>query len=102
MAVTPIFTTTTYPATSTGLQINNGGPRQYQIAALGLANPVSATVQIEVTNDPAMGWLPLGVITCSAASPAPGGLSSAATWPYVRAGVSAGVATSVSVNMSTV
>lgn len=62
--------------------------RTFQATVSGTGS-VAATVLVQVSNDPAYGWLTLGTITLSGTTTATDGFASEAAWQHVRSNVTA-------------
>lgn len=76
------------------------GEKTFQATVTG-SGSVSATVLIQVSNDPDnLGWVTLGTITLSGTTTDTDGFASQAGWSYYRANVSAISGTSASVDVT--
>jgi hypothetical protein len=70
------------------------------LASVAGTGVVSATVNIEVTTDPTIGWAVLATVTLEGTTLASNGTTSNAAWPYVRGNVTAIAGTSAAVTLS--
>lgn len=75
----------------------DSGRKTFQATVSG-SGAVTATVKIQVSNDPDnLGWLDLGTITLSGTTTATDGFASEGSWLYMRCNVTAITGTSASV-----
>ena len=84
-------------AAATGASKNGQGDCTFQATVSGTGS-VSATVQIEVSNDNT-NWLVLGTITLSGTTSASDGFASTANWRYVRSNCTAISGTSAALSV---
>jgi hypothetical protein len=75
-------------------------PHKTYLASVSGTGSVSTTVNVEVTNNPAIGWVVLATISLSGTTSASNGTNSAAAWPYVRGNVTAVSGTGAAVTLS--
>ena len=94
-AATTTATGTGYTAMDVRYDTEN---RVFQATVSG-TGAVSATVNVEVSNDNT-NWLVLGTITLSGTTSASDGFAAGAPWPYTRARVTAISGTSAAVTVS--
>ena len=89
--------TTTGPGSATPHGAAKGSTFQAAVAGTGA---VTATVAIEVSNDPVnLGWITLGTINLSGTNTATDGFAVLAPWAYARANVTERSGTNAAVSV---
>lgn len=69
-------------------------------ASVAGTGAVTASVNVEVTQDPTVGWIVLATIALSGTTLSFNGTTSASLWPFVRGNVTAISGTGATVNLS--
>jgi hypothetical protein len=76
------------------------GLNESYMASVAGTGAISASINIEVSNNPAVGWNVLATISLSGTTSAFSGTTSAASWAYVRGNVTALSGTGAAVTLN--